>query len=132
MSSTPVRGPLKYLLIGLGCLAVFAATLGVFLPLIPTVPFLLLATYCFSRSSARMQVWLFNNRLLGPYLRNYLERKGLTRRQLYSSLASLWIGMSIAIFIAPVTAVKWGLAAIGVAVSIHLIRMKRLLPGEVE
>ncbi|ADN77540.1 protein of unknown function DUF454 [Ferrimonas balearica DSM 9799] len=132
MSPKPVRGPLKYLLIGLGCLAVAAATIGVFMPLIPTVPFLLLATFCFSRSSARMQVWLYNNRLLGPYLRNYLERKGLTKRQLISSLVSMWVGMSIAILIAPVVAVKWGLVAIGVAVSIHLIRMKRLLPGEVE
>ncbi|MBY6019000.1 YbaN family protein [Ferrimonas balearica] len=132
MSPKPVRGPLKYLLIGLGCLAVAAATIGVFMPLIPTVPFLLLATFCFSRSSARMQVWLYNNRLLGPYLRNYLERKGLTKRQLISSLISMWVGMSIAILIAPVVAVKWGLVAIGVAVSIHLIRMKRLLPGEVE
>ncbi|MBY6187136.1 YbaN family protein [Marinobacter hydrocarbonoclasticus] len=130
MSPTPVHGPLKYLLMAVGCLAVAAATLGVFLPLIPTVPFLLLATFCFSRSSARMQVWLFNNRLLGPYLRNYLERKGLTRKQLISSLVSLWVGMAIAITIAPVVAVKWGLAAIAVAVSIHLIRMKRLLPGE--
>ncbi|MBY5981612.1 YbaN family protein [Ferrimonas balearica] len=132
MSPKPVRGPLKYLLIGLGCLAVAAATIGVFMPLIPTVPFLLLATFCFSRSSARMQVWLYNNRLLGPYLRNYLERKGLTKRQLISSLVSMWVGMSIAILIAPVVAVKWGLVAIGVAVSIHLIRMKRLLPGEVD
>ncbi|MBY6225221.1 YbaN family protein [Ferrimonas balearica] len=132
MSPKPVRGPLKYLLIGLGCLAVAAATIGVFMPLIPTVPFLLLATFCFSRSSARMQVWLYNNRLLGPYLRNYLERKGLTKRQLISSLVSMWVGMSIAILIAPVVAVKWGLVVIGVAVSIHLIRMKRLLPGEVD
>ncbi|MBY5992995.1 YbaN family protein [Ferrimonas balearica] len=132
MTRTPVTGPLKYLLIAVGCLAVGAATLGVFLPLIPTVPFLLLATFCFSRSSARMQVWLFNNRLLGPYLRNYLERKGLTKRQLISSLLSLWFGMAIAITLAPVVAVKLGLVVIAVAVSIHLIRMKRLLPGEEE
>ncbi|SHI24973.1 hypothetical protein SAMN02745129_0403 [Ferrimonas marina] len=121
-------GPLRYLLMALGCLAVAAGTVGVFVPLIPTVPFLLLATFCFSRSSARLQIWLYNNRLLGPYLRNYLQRKGLTKRQLWSSLLSMWLGMAIAIFLAPVLAVKIGLAVICVCVTIHLLRMKRLTP----
>ncbi|WP_345316348.1 YbaN family protein [Ferrimonas gelatinilytica] len=111
---------------GLGCLAVALGTLGVFLPLVPTVPFLLLATFCFSRTSARMQLWLFNNRLLGPYLRNYLQRKGLTRKQLLSSLISLWIGMAIAIVIAPILWVKGLLLFIALCVTIHLIRMKRI------
>ncbi|GAA4889287.1 YbaN family protein [Ferrimonas pelagia] len=124
-----VRGPLRYLLIAVGSLAVVAGTIGVFLPLIPTVPFLLLATFCFSRSSARMQIWLFNNRLLGPYLRNYLQRKGLTRRQLLTSLLSMWAGIALAIYLAPVLAIKIGLGVICACVTVHLLRMKRIDEG---
>lgn len=120
--STPVR----YLLIGIGTISAILGLIGMFLPLLPTVPFLLLSAACFSRSSARMQAWLFNHRLLGPVLRNYLERQGLTRRQLIGSLISMWLGMGIAIYIAPVIAVKWLLIFIGTCVSIHLIRMPRL------
>lgn len=120
--STPVR----YLLIGIGTISAILGLIGMFLPLLPTVPFLLLSAACFSRSSARMQAWLFNHRLLGPVLRNYLERQGLTRRQLIGSLISMWLGMGIAIYIAPVIAVKWLLIFIVTCVSIHLIRMPRL------
>ncbi|TKB48082.1 DUF454 domain-containing protein [Ferrimonas sediminicola] len=118
--------PIRYLLMGAGALCAGLGLLGLFLPLIPTVPFLLLAAACFSRSSARMQAWLFNHRLLGPVIRNYLERRGLTLRQLLGSLVSIWVGMAIAIYLAPVTAVQILLALIGIAVSIHLARLPRL------
>ncbi|SDJ58983.1 hypothetical protein SAMN04488540_11042 [Ferrimonas sediminum] len=121
------RRPLiRYLLIGLGSLCAALGLAGMFLPLLPTVPFLLLAAACFSRSSARMQAWLFNHRLLGPVIRNYLERKGMTRRQLWGSIASIWLGMGIAIYLAPVLTVKLLLASVGLAVSIHLARLPRL------
>ncbi|USD37961.1 MULTISPECIES: YbaN family protein [Ferrimonas] len=137
MSNAPIEPPAKvktyrrrpltrYLLIGLGSLCAALGLAGMFLPLLPTVPFLLLAAACFSRSSARMQAWLFNHRLLGPVLRNYLERKGMTRRQLWGSIASIWFGMGIAIYLAPVLAVKLLLAGIGLAVSVHLARLPRL------
>ncbi|WP_051216124.1 YbaN family protein [Ferrimonas futtsuensis] len=121
------RAPLtRYLLIGVGTLCAGLGLVGMFLPLLPTVPFLLLAAACFSRSSARMQAWLFNHRLLGPVIRNYLERRGLTLRQLLGSLVSIWIGMAGAIYLAPVPAVQILLATIGLAVSIHLARLPRL------
>ncbi|BDY03318.1 YbaN family protein [Ferrimonas sp. YFM] len=121
------RAPLtRYLLIGLGTLCAGLGLVGMFLPLLPTVPFLLLAAACFSRSSARMQAWLFNHRLLGPVIRNYLERRGLTLRQLLGSLVSIWVGMGIAIYLAPVPAVQILLATIGLGVSIHLARLPRL------
>ncbi|WP_298443581.1 YbaN family protein [uncultured Ferrimonas sp.] len=124
----PIQGPMRYLLLALGWLAVVCGTIGLFLPLIPTVPFLLLATFCFSRTSERCQQWLFNNRLLGPVLRNYLERRGLTKRQLLTTLVSLWLSISIGIYLVPLLPVKLLLVAIACGVSIHLCRMKRLEP----
>jgi len=77
--SCPVRLHRPLLLTaGLLCLALGA--LGVFLPLLPTTPFLLLAAACFSRSSRRMHAWLLSNRLFGPILRDWEERRAIQRR----------------------------------------------------
>lgn len=63
---------------GLLCLALGAV--GLFLPLLPTTPFLLLAAACFSRSSRRMHSWLLGNRIFGPILRDWEERRAIARR----------------------------------------------------
>lgn len=61
-----------WLLVGLGFL-------GIFLPLLPTTPLLLLASACFMRSSPRCRQWLLENRWCGPYLRDWEERRGVRR-----------------------------------------------------
>ena len=63
---------------GLLCLALGAV--GIFVPLLPTTPFLLLAAACFSRSSRRMHAWLLANRVFGPILRDWEERRAIARR----------------------------------------------------
>lgn len=63
---------------GLLCLAIGA--LGLFVPLLPTTPFLLLAAACFSRSSRRMHTWLLGNRIFGPILRDWEERGAIAPR----------------------------------------------------
>lgn len=65
------------LLIILGWLAVVLATLGVVLPLLPTTPFLLLAAWCFARSSPRFHHWLLHRSWFGPYLRHWQQHCAL-------------------------------------------------------
>jgi len=60
-----------------GTLLVGIAILGIFLPLLPTTPFLLLAAACYARSSTKLYNWLLNNKYFGEYIRNYRERKGI-------------------------------------------------------
>lgn len=66
-----------YVAIGLGCVVLGA--LGAILPLLPTTPFLLLASYFFVRSSPRLHAWLLRNRLFGPFLRDWEVHRGVRR-----------------------------------------------------
>ena len=70
-------GRAVYLVIGWVFVAL--AVLGVFLPLLPTTPFVLLASSCFLKSSPRWQRWLANSRWFGPLLRDWHEHRAVRR-----------------------------------------------------
>lgn len=63
-----------------GITALTLGTVGIFLPLLPTVPFYLLAAFSFSKSSDRLHNWLLNHRIFGPDIRNWNERRVIRRR----------------------------------------------------
>ncbi|SFN36450.1 hypothetical protein SAMN05216516_10672 [Izhakiella capsodis] len=82
-----------------GWLAMFLALMGVLLPLLPTTPFLLLAAWCFARSSPRFHYWLLNRSWFASYLRHWQTHRALpvgARRQaigvtILSFAISLWL-----------------------------------------
>ena len=78
----------------LGSVCVFLAGLGVLLPGLPATPFLLLASYAFARSSKRMHDWLINNKVFGPILSDFLDRKGIRLHIKIISLVLMW-GMMV-------------------------------------
>lgn len=127
----PVRkkGPVRVLLCACGALCVALGFLGMFLPVLPTTPFLLLAAFCFARSSDRFYRWLMTNRWCGNYIRNYREGRGLPLRQKGQTLVLLWmtIGISVCFF----TEQGWlriGLLLVAAGVTIHLVKMKTFKP----
>jgi uncharacterized membrane protein YbaN (DUF454 family) len=101
--------------------------LGIFLPLIPTTPFLLLATACYARSSTRFHSWLLNNPVLGEYIRNYTEKRALTRRTKITGIAVLWAAMLLTIvFVVSSSVLRLIFLGIAVAVTVHLLRLGTL------
>ena len=84
----------------LGSIAVLLGAIGVFVPGLPTTPFVLLASWCFYKSSPRLQAWLLQS-FLGKYIRDYKEKGGLTmRKRLYIiALMATMVSISILFFI---------------------------------
>lgn len=104
-----------------GCIAVALGLLGVFLPLLPTTPFLLLASACFARGSTRLHAWLRNSKPLGQYLRDYEDGKGIPLRAKIVAIALMWTSLIVAIVRVPSLPVRLMLACVGIGVSIYLV-----------
>lgn len=81
----------------LGCTFVGLGAIGLFLPVWPTTIFCILALWCFKKSSARLENWLLNNRLVGPTLRDWDESKSITLRAKTISIAAIWVAILISI-----------------------------------
>ena len=75
MKSLPGSKPI---LIALGILCLALGTIGLFLPLLPTTPLILLAAWCFSRSSPRLHRFLLNNKLFGPLIENWMKHGAIS------------------------------------------------------
>jgi uncharacterized protein len=115
---------MRALLVVCGTISVALGVLGIFLPLLPTTVFLLLAAACYARSSERFYLKLTQNRWLGAYIRNQREGRGMRRRDKTITLAMLWIGIGATMVW---TAENWWLrlvlAAIAVGVTIHVVKL---------
>lgn len=107
---------LRLFYIILGTLAVVLGTIGVFVPGLPTTPFVLLASWCFYRSSPRLRAWLLRS-FLGKYIEEYSRAGGLTmRKRIYIIvLMSAMVAISTIFFIKalPIRIIVWVAGAIG-------------------
>ena len=82
---------MRYLLMVLGSVALALGVAGIFLPLLPTTPFLLLAAALYFRSSPRLYDWLLSHRHLGPYIRNFRENRAIPLRVKIVSVSLVWV-----------------------------------------
>jgi len=116
----------RFLLTAFGTLCVILGVLGMFLPLLPTTPFLLLAAVCYSRSSPRFYHWLMNNRWCGEYIRNYREGRGITLRQKIISITLVWLAIGYSVYFMEMIWLRLLLCVIASGVTLHLLRLKTL------
>lgn len=118
---------IRWLWIIAGSISLALGIIGIFLPLLPTTPFLLLTAACYARGSERLHNWLLNNKMFGKYIRNYREGKGIPARSKVFALTLLWatIGFSI-LYVIPILIVQIILLAIAIFVSAYIISLPTL------
>ena len=118
----------KIVLIFLGCVAFGLGVVGIFLPLLPTTPFLLLAATLWVRSSPQLYQWLLSHRRLGEYIRNFRENRAIPLRAKIVSITLMWATMLYCIFCL-LTEWWWAqvtLLAIAIGVTWHILSFATL------
>ena len=124
-------GLMKVLLIVAGSISVALGVIGIFLPLVPTTVFLLLAAACYARSSDRFYLWLVNHRWLGSYIRAHYEGRGMRRRDKAITLVALWAGIgATAVWTVNTLWLQLLLAAIALGVTLHVAKLPRFEPAD--
>jgi uncharacterized membrane protein YbaN (DUF454 family) len=117
----------KVFLITLGSIFLGLGILGIFLPLLPTTPFLLLTTACYAKSSKRLLRKLLANRLVGKYITEYQQNKGIRKSIKIYVLSLLWTTIILSIiFFADAIWLKILLGCVAVGVTIHISTFKTL------
>jgi hypothetical protein len=108
-----------------GVLLVAIGVIGIFLPILPTTIFLILASACFIKSSPQANEWLRNHKILGMYIKNYQDGSGLTVNSKIFNITFLWIMISAsALFFTELWYLKILLLVIAFGVTIHLLMIK--------
>ncbi|WP_078410783.1 YbaN family protein [Priestia abyssalis] len=91
---------IKPVLIIIGSISLVLGVLGIFLPLLPTTPFLLLAAACYIRSSEKLYQWLITHKILGPYIQSFRSGNGIPIRAKIMAIAMVWLSFGFsAIFV---------------------------------
>tara|TARA_R110002072_G_scaffold45422_5_gene126345 strand:- start:27676 stop:28083 length:408 start_codon:yes stop_codon:yes gene_type:complete len=88
-----------HIMTGLGFICIFLGVLGIFLPVLPTTPFILLAAWLFARSSERFHTWIKEHRRFGPILAIWGEGEGITTTMRNRILFYMWSGMIISMLV---------------------------------
>jgi hypothetical protein len=124
--STPAR--LIYLVLGWCAVAIGLA--GAFLPGLPTTVFVLVASYCFSRSSPRFERWLRENRWLGPSLQRFASTGGMSPSTKRSALTAMWVAvlLSSAVLLEMHWAAAAGTLALGAVGTVSILFGVRTAP----
>ena len=105
-----------------GTISLGLGALGVFLPILPTTPFLLLSAAFYYKGSERMHRWLLNNKLFGNYIKNYKDGRGMALKAKAITLCLLWTTICYsAFFIVNMIALQIVLFVIAGGVSIHIL-----------
>ena len=114
----------KKIYICVGLLAVGLGIIGAFLPVMPTVPFLLVALFCFERSSKKYHDMILNNKYFGKVLRDYYEGRGLTTSVKIKAVLFLSCGMGFSVYRVHNLHLRIMLVVIWLGVTIHIILLK--------
>ena len=118
---------IKKILVVSGTFFLVLGIIGIFIPLLPTTPFLLLAAACFARGSKKFYYWLINNKWLGQYIKNYQEGRGIPLTVKIISIIFLWVTIIFSsIIIFSNYYIQIILIIIAIGVTIHILTIKTM------
>lgn len=112
------------LLLVCGFLALSVGTVGVFMPVLPTTPFVLVAAACFGGSSPKLYHKLENSKYFGEYINAYRNKTGVSKAVKVHTLIFLWVMLCASMIIFPKPFVIAILLVVGISVSVHIIMLK--------
>lgn len=116
----------RYLLLALGWVSLVLGVIGVFLPIMPTTPFILLAAWAFAKSSHRFYQWLVNHRHFGPIVRDWQSDRGVSRQVRNRVIGLLWLSLSCSSLLIGLMG-HWWVAPLlglgGIAITLYMLRL---------
>ena len=123
---------MRIFLIIVGCVSLVLGILGMFLPLLPTTPFLLLSAAAWVKASPALYQWLLNHKVFGEYIRNFREHRAIPLRAKIVSVSLVWLTIGYCIF-AVVDEWWWAqvlMALLAIGISWHILSFKTLKKAE--
>ena len=116
---------MKYIYLFIGFLSLALGVIGIFLPILPTTPFLLLSAALFFRSSPRAYDWLLAHRYLGPYIRSFREDRMIPLRAKIISISLLWLtALHCAVLLFESWWLKIGMVVMAICVTAYILSFK--------
>ncbi|QYJ76652.1 MULTISPECIES: YbaN family protein [Shewanella] len=116
----------RSVLLVIGLISLVLGVAGVFLPLLPTVPFVLLAAFCFARSSERLHRWLMTHPWFADALNNWEQKKAIRRGLKRKAMVLSSLSFAISIAVVPLLWVKLMLFSLLVALLAFLYSVPEL------
>ena len=118
---------MKYILITLGSICLALGVIGIFLPLLPTTPFLLLSAALYVRSSEKLYQWLIHQKYLGTYIRNFREHRAIPLRAKIIAVSMVWITLTYcAVTVSEAIWIKAMFITLAIAITWHILSYKTL------
>jgi uncharacterized membrane protein YbaN (DUF454 family) len=118
---------MKIFLSIIGLISLGLGLVGIFLPVLPTTPFLLLSAALFLRSNRRLYDWLLNHPRLGPYVTNFMVHKSIPLKIKIISVSMVWITLLYcAVFVAEFWLFRLLFILLATAITIHILSYKTL------
>lgn len=118
------RRLLAYLFVSLGFLSLALGIAGMFVPVLPTTPFLLLTAFCFMKGSKRLYSKLMNHKSIGPYIRDFMQYRAISVRVKVYSVSMLWLGIGLSIYLVDNLHLRLFLLLVAAGVSVHILCFK--------
>ncbi len=116
----------KVLLLIIGFISLGLGVIGVFLPILPTVPFLLLSSFCFIKSSKGISIWFENTNIYKKHVRSFKENKAMTLKTKLSILIPVYVMLITLFFMKDILAMRIAIVVLLVVKTIVFIKIKTL------